>query len=89
MHTKHTFEPREVMHSATNVLPVFTAREIRSNVTQLDAKDCVSFLVHTDCDYQINGLGPAAPLAAGTSVRGMPVTATHVLFNTPVIVEIM
>ena len=86
---KNPVQADKTMHRALNILPVFTAKEIRTGVTTLLAKDCVAFIVHTSCDYQINGLGPAAALSPGSSVRGMPIGADHVLFNTPVTVEIM
>lgn len=86
---KHPLDPRDVMHKVSNILPVFTAKEIRTGATELLSSEAIAFIVHDDCDYQIDGAGVAAPLTAGNSVRGMPVGATKVTFNVPVTVEIM
>jgi len=78
----------EVMHKAGNVLPVFTATEIRSNVTELFNDDCIAFAVHTDCDYRIDGVGVSSPLRS-SDVRGFPIGAAKVTFSPAVTIEIM
>ena len=81
-------KPVEVMHRASNILPVFTPKEILTGVTTLEAEQAVAFVVHTDCTYQINGTGPAAPLITG-DVRGFPIGVATLVFSVPVVLEIM